>query len=107
MSDYLPSLLLSRHTTRSSDDASMHTPLKRAWVEIDLGALMRNGAAMAARGAALIPMVKGDAYGLGAVPVARAPRQPWRRRHPTPGDRLHPRARRRTRRHTLRAPGWG
>src|SRR5664279_3552595 len=72
MSDYLPSLLLSRHTTRSSDDASMHTPLKRAWVEIDLGALMRNGAAMAARGAALIPMVKGDAYGLGAVPVARA-----------------------------------
>jgi alanine racemase len=50
----------------------MHTPLKRAWVEIDLGALMRNGAAMAARGAALIPMVKGDAYGLGAVPVTRA-----------------------------------
>ncbi len=50
----------------------MHTHLKRAWVEIDLGALLRNGAVMAARGAALIPMVKGDAYGLGAVRVARA-----------------------------------
>jgi alanine racemase len=45
----------------------------RAWVEIDLGALQRNGAALAARAAApLLPMVKADAYGLGAVPVARA-----------------------------------
>jgi alanine racemase len=45
----------------------------RAWVEIDLGALQRNGAALAARSAApLLPMVKADAYGLGAVPVARA-----------------------------------
>jgi len=50
----------------------MHTHLTRAWVEIDLGALLRNGAAMAARGAPLIPMIKADAYGLGAVPVARA-----------------------------------
>jgi alanine racemase len=57
----------------------MHTHLKRAWVEIDLGALLRNGAAMAARGAALIPMVKADAYGLGAVPVAHALERldPW------------------------------
>ena len=50
----------------------MHTHLTRAWVEIDLGALLRNGAAMAARGAPLIPMIKADAYGLGAVQVARA-----------------------------------
>jgi alanine racemase len=57
----------------------MHTHLTRAWVEIDLGALLRNGAAMAARGAALIPMIKADAYGLGAVPVARALERldPW------------------------------
>ncbi|MBX6333136.1 MAG: alanine racemase [Gemmatimonadaceae bacterium] len=46
--------------------------MTRAWVEIDLGALRRNAAAMAARGAALLPMVKADAYGLGAVAVARA-----------------------------------
>ena len=45
----------------------------RAWVEIDLGALARNGAALAARaGVPILPMVKADAYGLGAVPVARA-----------------------------------
>ena len=52
----------------------------RAWVEVDLGALRRNGAAMAARaGVPILPMVKADAYGLGAVAVARAlePLDPW------------------------------
>ncbi|HET7565947.1 MAG TPA: alanine racemase [Gemmatimonadaceae bacterium] len=54
--------------------------MTRAWVEVDLGALRRNGAAMAARaGCPLLPMVKADAYGLGAVPVARAldTLEPW------------------------------
>lgn len=46
--------------------------MTRAWVEVDLGALRRNAAAMAARAPAIVPMVKADAYGLGAVPVARA-----------------------------------
>ncbi|HXY30975.1 MAG TPA: alanine racemase [Gemmatimonadaceae bacterium] len=46
--------------------------LTRAWVEIDLGALRRNGAALAARARHLLPMLKADAYGLGAVAVARA-----------------------------------
>ena len=46
--------------------------MTRAWVEIDLGALRRNGAMMAARAAALLPMVKADAYGTGAVAAARA-----------------------------------
>jgi len=51
----------------------MNTHMTRAWVEVDLGALRRNGAAVAARsGCPLLPMVKADAYGLGAVPVARA-----------------------------------
>jgi alanine racemase len=45
--------------------------MTRAWVEIDLGALRRNGAAMAARAAALLPMVKAQAYGIGAVAAAR------------------------------------
>ena len=52
----------------------------RAWVEIDLGALRRNGAAIARRaGVPLLPMIKADAYGLGAEPVARAlePLAPW------------------------------
>ncbi len=45
----------------------------RAWIEIDLGALRRNGAALARRAnVPLLPMIKADAYGLGAVPVARA-----------------------------------
>jgi alanine racemase len=52
----------------------------RAWVEIDLCALARNGAALAARaGVPILPMVKADAYGLGAVPVVRALEtvRPW------------------------------
>lgn len=57
----------------------MHSHLTRAWVEVDLGALLRNAAAMAARGAPLLPMIKGNAYGLGLVPVARALERvdPW------------------------------
>ncbi|MEP6692871.1 MAG: alanine racemase [Gemmatimonadaceae bacterium] len=54
--------------------------MTRAWVDIDLGALSRNGATLAARaGVPLLAMVKADAYGLGAVPVARAlePLAPW------------------------------
>jgi len=52
----------------------------RAWVEIDLGALLRNGERYArAAGVPLLPMVKADAYGLGAVAVARAllALKPW------------------------------
>jgi alanine racemase len=45
----------------------------RAWVEVDLGALCRNAAAVARHSnVPLLPMVKADAYGLGAVRVARA-----------------------------------
>ena len=41
-----------------------------AWLEIDLDALVRNAKAIA-RGP-LLPMVKADGYGLGALPVVRA-----------------------------------
>jgi alanine racemase len=54
--------------------------MTRAWVDIDLGALRRNGAAVAARaGVPLLPMIKADAYGLGAVRVARVLEEldPW------------------------------
>jgi len=45
----------------------------RAWVEVDLGALVRNARALLAHAQKpLIPMVKADAYGLGAVRVVRA-----------------------------------
>ena len=51
----------------------MQSLLTRAWVEIDLGALLRNGERVAKHtGVPLLPMVKADAYGLGAVRVARA-----------------------------------
>jgi alanine racemase len=44
-----------------------------AWLEVDLGALLRNARTVAARARVpLLPMVKADAYGLGALPVARA-----------------------------------
>jgi alanine racemase len=47
--------------------------MARAWVEIDLGALVRNGERFQrAAGCPILPMVKADAYGLGAARVARA-----------------------------------
>ena len=47
--------------------------MRRAWVDIDLGALLRNGTTIATQSRApLLPMVKADGYGLGAVRVARA-----------------------------------
>ncbi len=46
---------------------------RRAWVEVDLGALKHNARLMADRAQVpLVPMIKADAYGLGAVAVARA-----------------------------------
>lgn len=54
--------------------------MRRAWVEIDLGALLRNARSFAAHaGVPLLPMVKADAYGLGAVRVARSLEEldPW------------------------------
>ncbi len=56
-----------------------HT-LARARIEIDLGALQRNGAAVARRaGVPLLPMIKADAYGLGAMAALRAldTLEPW------------------------------
>src|SRR6478672_5083948 len=58
----------------------MKHSLARAQVEIDLGALQRNGAAAARRaGVPLLPMIKADAYGLGAAGAVRAlePLAPW------------------------------
>src|SRR5215208_2128806 len=45
----------------------------RAWVEVDLRALRCNAAALARHaGVPIVPMVKADAYGVGAVQAARA-----------------------------------
>jgi alanine racemase len=53
----------------------------RAWVEVDLQHVLANAAAVLAeaRGARLLPMVKADAYGVGAVPCARVldRLEPW------------------------------
>ena len=52
----------------------------RAWVDVDLPALVRNAGSYQARtGVPLLPMIKADGYGLGAVAVARAllPLAPW------------------------------
>src|SRR5579862_1399955 len=51
----------------------MHSLMRRAWVEVDLGALVRNGAAVQSHaGVPILPMIKADAYGLGAIRAARA-----------------------------------
>ena len=58
----------------------MHSLNRRAWVDIDLGALLRNASKVAAHAQVpLLPMVKADAYGLGAVRIARTLEQmdPW------------------------------
>jgi alanine racemase len=53
----------------------------RAWVEVDLDALRANFDTVrrAAGGAAVVPMVKADAYGVGAARVVRTlePLEPW------------------------------
>lgn len=52
----------------------------RAWLDVDLDALLVNARDVTrATHARLVPMVKANAYGLGAVPVARALRalSPW------------------------------
>jgi alanine racemase len=52
----------------------------RAWVDVDLAALVANARTIAAvSGSRLLPMVKANGYGLGAVEVARALEQvdPW------------------------------
>ena len=58
----------------------MKHSLARARVEIDLGALQRNGTALARRaGVPLLPMIKADAYGVGAAAAMRAldVLEPW------------------------------
>jgi alanine racemase len=58
----------------------MKHSLARARIDIDLGALQRNGAAMARRaGVPLLPMIKGDAYGVGVEAAVQAlePLEPW------------------------------
>ncbi len=52
----------------------------RAWIDVDLGALVENARIVArTAGAKLLPVVKANAYGLGAVAVSRALEQidPW------------------------------
>jgi alanine racemase len=58
----------------------MQSVLTRAWVEVDLGALLRNGVRVAQHTSTrLLPMVKADAYGLGAVRIVCALQEldPW------------------------------
>ena len=58
----------------------MHSLMRRAWVDVDLGALLRNGTTLATHAnVPLLPMVKADAYGLGAERVARTLERldPW------------------------------
>ncbi|NIR46145.1 MAG: alanine racemase [Gemmatimonadetes bacterium] len=58
------------------------TSTARAWVDVDLGALVANYDTLQQRAkprVGMLPVVKADAYGLGMCPVVRAlrPREPW------------------------------
>jgi alanine racemase len=56
------------------DGGSPAAPLRRAWVEVDLGALARNFARLSKHvaPARVLPVVKADAYGHGVLAVASA-----------------------------------
>lgn len=59
---------------------SISHPPDRVWADVDLGALRANARTVATiSGARLLPMVKANGYGVGAVPVVRAlePLDPW------------------------------
>src|SRR5690349_4779450 len=59
---------------------SMSAPRSRAWVEVSLAAVVENARTVArVAGTRLLPIVKANAYGLGAVAVSRALEQvdPW------------------------------
>ena len=61
-------------------NASISPDTLRAWADIDLGAVVANARTVAeAAGARILPMVKADAYGLGAVRIARVLERvnPW------------------------------
>ncbi len=70
-----------RYNTRPIVNVSTTLRRGRAWVEVNLANLIANARTvqMAAGGAPLLPMVKANAYGLGAVTVAHALEQlnPW------------------------------
>lgn len=52
---------------------SAHGPKARAWVEVDTAAVLENARTVARiAGTRILPVVKANAYGLGAVAVARA-----------------------------------
>ena len=59
------------HTARLA--MTFPSDTSRAWVDVDLAALVANARTVAAvSGSRLLPMVKANGYGLGAVEVARA-----------------------------------
>ena len=58
---------------KATDTWAFEPETARAWLDVDLGALVANAREMRMRaGVPLIPMIKADGYGLGAVAVARA-----------------------------------
>lgn len=72
---------LRRYNTRLIGSVSTERTTDRAWVEVDLGNLVANARTVlrATPDAALLPMVKADAYGLGVSGVVGALEslEPW------------------------------
>lgn len=61
------------HKIRADFAMTFPSETARAWVDVDLGALVANARTLAkACGTRLLPMVKANGYGLGAVRVAQA-----------------------------------
>lgn len=76
-----PSTDRAAHDGAAAEAAgAMAADRARAWLDVDLGALVRNAQRVRARaGVPLLPMIKAEAYGLGAVAAARALAavEPW------------------------------
>lgn len=73
-------LAIEAGSFRAPVNGSLHGRPARAWVEVDLPAIVDNARTVArVAGARLLPVVKADAYGVGAVAVSKAlePLDPW------------------------------
>src|SRR3989441_10386611 len=73
-------LAIAARSFRAPVNASPSGRDARAWVEVDLAAIVENARAVArVAGTRLLPVVKANAYGVGAVAVSKAlePLAPW------------------------------
>src|SRR3979490_3301130 len=81
---------MSRGIIPAPVNGSIRGPQSRAWIEVNLAAVVENARTVARiAGTRLLPGVKANAYGVGAVAVSKGPEaaDPWGDRRPRGPDR--------------------